>query len=255
MLQSGRRPLTGARIETNSAGPSFIFSTRRPLTGARIETKSKRSKVLELRSPPHRGADRNPMSSAKSTSSGCRPLTGARIETCWEWVPTARPESPPHRGADRNTSLPSAMFSVRRSPPHRGADRNPIPAPATAGTPGRPLTGARIETTACSEANDGDQVAPSQGRGSKQQSQVQGNAVARRPLTGVRIETPRSASSIGYRAVTSPPHRGADRNVSSGSMELSRPRRLLTGARIETHEWPPLGGIIGSPHRGADRNC
>ncbi len=185
----------------------------RPLTGARIETST-------LASDAAAGA--------------CRPLTGARIETWRIAFKGLISWSPPHRGADRNTAeqvagdqprcrpLTGARIetaahahsssAARRSPPHRGADRNSADLTIEVVAECRPLTGARIETGGCDGCLVRACVAPSQGRGSKHGTQ----------------------RDDAHRRSASPPHRGADRNLSSPDQRLHTLRRPLTGARIET---------------------
>ena len=110
------------------------------------------------------------------------------------------------------------------SPPHRGADRNAICVCVAPSSNGRPLTGARIETSSVRHIPASPVVAPSQGRGSKQldrrymeehwpvaPSQGRGSKPDRaegggqhlgRPLTGARREAPQKQKKAG--AVAAP---------------------------------------------------
>ncbi len=167
--RQGRRPLTGAWIETGRClvgqAPSLVAPSRgrgskplafcaikarsrRPLTGAWIET--------TVTTPSSRSRTGRPLTGAWIETRGSppigapiwgRPLTGAWIETAgWlmrMWVGMA---SPPHGGVDRNgvgQSAPAAMLKVA---PSRGRGSKPKPPRAT---------------------HHCRHVAPSRGRGSK----------------------------------------------------------------------------------------
>ena len=145
------------------------LGNRRPLTGAWIETgQTTNAPGDQTGSPPHRGVDRNGSPAA---------MIGAV------------PASPPHRGVDRNNPqgrpcgraekvAPSQGRGSKlvhcgefaqhgESPPHRGVDRNVLGGGSRPIRPGRPLTGAWIETLLFRAMSDEISVAPSQGRGSK----------------------------------------------------------------------------------------
>ena len=138
----------------------------------------------------------------------------------------------PSRG--RGSKLARSLDDVlpRLSPPHGGADRNRSTTLHRSLPCGRPLTGARIETSARRTRKPISGVAPSRGRGSKPRAAAECRGVPRRPLTGARIETghPRTAPH----RTTSPPHGGADRNIPRVFWTCACTSRPLTGARIET---------------------
>ena len=271
------RPLTGARIETRFCRRWLASTGVAPSRGRGSKLEDRPDGAVLDMSPPHGGADRNLMVFALRPLIGCRPLTGARIETRTRmdqppsWQARRRPltgarietcssgqcgvqqASPPHGGADRNVQrrarpvdhavAPSrgrgskqniGLVDVHpdRSPPHGGADRNAEGIVQAPFVPGRPLTGARIETVWSARLGAERQVAPSRGRGSK-------------------LVIPEGQSQI----VASPPHGGADRNMTVSSERAWRGRRPLTGARIETLAWLEVSFRSSSPpHGGADRN-
>ena len=158
----------------------------------------------------------------------------------------ARIETMPEAGPQTNR---------RTSPPHGGADRNMHPA---------------------TERDRRRRVAPSRGRGSKQQHDgASVRAAGSRPLTGARIETTTGAVGTtkhagrpltGARIETnhqrglapsrqgSPPHGGADRNWGNHVCWHASGGRPLTGARIETPPKPdrqPRRHVAPSRGRGS----
>ena len=248
------RPLTGARIETASRTERHRRELRSPPHGGADRNKNlyaaknrmgvapsrgRGSKLpLHIRieqgeeSPPHGGADRNrdpgvlgaKVQVAPSRGRGSKLHLGARV--------VAVVGSPPHGGADRNSLPPAPPMILALSPPHGGADRNNSSQLLATSNQGRPLTGARIETSGGAPSRSRPAVAPSRGRGSK----------------------PRLCGDRGAWD-GSPPHGGADRNSSGWSDTRSISCRPLTGARIETGSAAPRPRSRPSPpHGGADRN-
>ncbi len=244
------RSLTGARIETPWARAGLTRPAGRSLTGARIET------------APMDPAWRAP-GVAPSRGRGSKRLEQAKV--------MAFRESLPHGGADRNVDPAGCGVEDRKSLPHGGADRNSAHSIDLRVPSGRSLTGARIETTPSSGGigkkvslphGGADRnarpsrtapepaVAPSRGRGSKRR--------------------PSEAATSGFWSL---PHGGADRNLAGGEAgaagvdvapsrgrgskppglcaEDRRPRRSLTGARIETIIHPPSpSSLLVAPSRG-----
>ena len=199
------RPLTGARIKhlpTVDVAPACQVA---PSRGRGSKQSPNSTTPFRAASPPHGGADSNTAQ-----------------------APDDEVRSPPHGGADRNVT--TATLRRRQVAPSRGADRN-CPAPGAIGRPGRPLTGARIETA--------DLTA-----GSRHRSPPHGGADRNHAEPAARRAAPRS-----------PPHGGADRNVDvlgCGSELAGRP---LTGARIETPtRRASRFARMSPPHGGADRN-
>ena len=233
---------------------AFNAAVSRPLTGARIETRPSYAGRPASYSPPHGGADRNTGTGVATHAEAGRPLTGARIETPRQLPLKRNFRSPPHGGADRNRDGPDAwpvsVVAPSRgrgskhafgggigpgawSPPHGGADRNIMTDKFTLPNQCRPLTGARIETSSGSAPSGCGRVAPSRGRGSKLN-------VARR--------------NGGY--ARSPPHGGADRNVSDSEpcagMDVAPSRGR--GLSIQTRRNLRLAATFrsGRPLRYAD---
>ncbi len=210
------------------------------------------------RSPPHGGADRNRARHLRRRSARCRLLTGARIETynghsngnLWE-------TSPPHGGADRNSTTtalrPTANVASSRGrgskrlaecdqvrhhavASSRGRGSKPVQEGLDTPACSRLLTGARIETCGPCAGDAASAVASSRGRGSKRS----GITPRRRP---VRRSPPhggadRNVSELAAlrHLVVSPPHGGADRNTYTATNPGGAAGRLLTGARIETDQ-------------------
>ena len=166
--------------------------------------------VCGTASPPHGGVDRNAFLCAKTVTTDVAPSRGRgskRIGArCVAWTML----SPPHGGVDRNyiprpvprpyRVAPSRGRGSKQpfvgtlsrtfgSPPHGGVDRNFWRRGHGPGAPGRPLTGAWIETDGTLDIICRVDVAPSRGRGSK--------------LYDVRAFKRTNAS---------PPHGGVDRN-------------------------------------------
>ena len=170
--------------------------------------------------------------SAQAFSTTGRPITGARIETASNAGPPPRHpvapsqgrgsklilahdvlvicKSPHHRGADRNRHRSRSRGTGRRSPHHRGADRNS-------------LNHHRLHQR---------NVAPSQGRGSKQQRLEDQSLILGAPSQGRGSKHPHLRPQPHPRR--SPHHRGADRNKGYGIYPLGAQCRPITGARIET---------------------
>ena len=164
------------------------------------------------------------------------------------------------------------------SPPHGGADRNLHPAAESGSeTVGRPLTGARIETSPLDRdtmstrrspphggadrnldiggfVQDPVLVAPSRGRGSKPfVACPQVAAYEGRPLTGARIETRRARIACPMQSVA--PSRGRGSKPATAPAAWSgQAGRPLTGARIETvqvHHQPATCLVAPSRGRGS----
>ena len=248
------RPLTGARIETvqpPSIGASHAVA---PSRGRGSKPRHDERGNLFRGSPPHGGADRNlepPQSAeafrvAPSRGRGSkqailaprrieprRPLTGARIETFRGSSGRAPAQVAPSRGRGSKQQLHARRAVILASPPHGGADRNINCALGYPMTNGRPLTGARIETSVRPCSRSTRSVAPSRGRGSKPR---QVGAPLRRQL--------------------SPPHGGADRNhyrlmLVCGA--LVAPSRGRGSKHATSHRHHVV--TASPPHGGADRNA
>src|SRR3546814_690476 len=98
--RGGRRPLTGAWIETRPAHQKPRSRNRRPLTGAWIEPSIRRSTILCPRVAPSRGRGLKICLDGGEEFERLRPLTGAGCET--PACPDRRSglASPPHGGVD-----------------------------------------------------------------------------------------------------------------------------------------------------------
>ncbi len=80
--EAGRRPLTGARIETLlPLRFRWLCPRVAPSRGRGSKHGRGRRELSRPASPPHGGADRNRSARSGGASGSCRPLTGARIET------------------------------------------------------------------------------------------------------------------------------------------------------------------------------
>ena len=186
-----------------------------------------------------------------------RPLTGARIETGTSKRTSSNRDVAPSRGRGSKHLTGDYALPPAKSPPHGGADRNDrrLDLGDDAADLGRPLTGARIETTFRQRVATLQNVAPSRGRGSKHgmlaamtqtpESPPHGGAdrnhadarhiegVHGRPLTGARIETPTADRQVGRQSVAPSRGRGSKPRHRPGRRRQRR-CRPLTGARIET---------------------
>ena len=102
VLNAGRRPLTGARIETPIPQAPAMSVRVAPSRGRGSKHDVAQGFFSAIGSPPHGGADRNYAPLLRIKPIYRRPLTGARIETTvgqrYAWPNW----SPPHGGADRN---------------------------------------------------------------------------------------------------------------------------------------------------------
>ncbi len=122
-LAAGRRPLTGAWIETTAPARRWRRRPRRPLTGAWIETPPfPPVSTVPLTVAPSRGRGSKQVSVALIVEDDPRrPLTGAWIETR-----RARPggrrtsASPPHGGVDRNVAFGRRLAADHGVAPSRG---------------------------------------------------------------------------------------------------------------------------------------
>ena len=144
----GCRPLTGVRIETSStssrAGRLTVAPSRgcgsKPLADMHdahlsnvAPSRGCGSKQLTgmvigfaTRSPPHGGADRNPLSLGAKTSKSSRPLTGVRIETGGRYRKSVSVHVAPSRGCGSKHCPCPLHCRGTWSPPHGGADRNGV---------------------------------------------------------------------------------------------------------------------------------
>ena len=187
-----------------------------------------------LRSPPHRGADRNTGQPNPYSTTLVAPSQGRGSKHLTDREDRKRVGSPPHRGADRNNKA-ERIAGLARS---------------------RPLTGARIETrVSTSKCERSIGVAPSQGRGSK--------PLERMVITTMRASPPHRGADRNMEDVVEAafdgcrPLTGA-RNETvwvrfSSTITGSRP---LTGARIETRSSrtrPKTTGVAPSQGRGSKR--
>ena len=102
-----------------------------------------------------------------------------------------------------------------------------------AGMTGRPHTGAWIETLAWVSTNMKSPVAPTRGRGSKQQVRA-GIRVAHLSPPHGGVDRNAALAAFAVAAVGSPPHGGVDRNAQCDALCIDRHRRPHTGAWIET---------------------
>ncbi len=211
-MRRASRPLTGARIETHDERRYFAnLDAVAPSRGRGSKRQSVELRQGEPASPPHGGADRNDDGAALVAAVKSPPRGGADRNAGCVAGHTAKLWSPPHGGADRNDQTGGGLEELSASPPHGGADRNSDLRVRGRGFGCRPLTGARIETMVTMTTDSTGFVAPSRGRGSKQQL-GQDRGLDRR----------------------SPPHGGADQNKGLAGGAIGNPCRPLTGARIET---------------------
>ena len=145
-------------------------------------------RVSRRGSPLHGGVDRNLLRPAIPIDPSSRPFTGAWIETRCppNWQPPStvapsrgrgskpdavhrappQPESPLHGGVDRNRGARPRWRRSGGSPLHGGVDRNFRTPVHSVQMPGRPFTGAWIETRTGWRTRPSAIVAPSRGRGS-----------------------------------------------------------------------------------------
>ena len=162
------RPLAGARIETCRWIGCRASTAVAPSRGRGSKPNGAACGAQIGTSPPRGGADRNGCLRSELEIDPCRPLAGARIETIvvdpssrmWMVVAPSR-----GRGSKHQTGMD--VRSEAMSPPRGGADRNKAGGRATPGAPGRPLAGARIETSWVRLSGLTPAVAPLRGRGSK----------------------------------------------------------------------------------------
>ena len=168
-------------------GPMSLRS--RPLTGARIETTNILLDGVRLLVAPSRGRGSKRITALTTCANLCRPLTGARIETLVRSHYARHWQVAPSRG--RGSKRHSRVAGTPRwsSPPHGGADRNPSAALKPIPEHGRPLTGARIETSFAA-MHSAELLSPPHGGADRNSPHGRGTTPGqRRPLTGARIET------------------------------------------------------------------
>jgi len=121
---------------------------RRPLTGARIETFDASRPQRAGPVAPSRGRGSKRVVRALLPARGeVAPSRGRGSKLNRRPAVLRRALSPPHGGADRNHLQAWQTMVGPRSPPHGGADRNTSAMGDALTADGRPLTGARIETS------------------------------------------------------------------------------------------------------------
>ena len=148
---------------------------------------------------------------------------------------TPRTSSPPHGGADRNMQLHADARRRLSVAPSRGRGSKRLCRLQAADPSGRPLTGARIETTSRRGMQTSARSSPPHGGADRNRPMRTGvyGAATRRPLTGARIETVDVAPADAARTVAPSRGRGSKR-VIRHDRRADRAGRPLTGARIET---------------------
>ncbi len=267
---AGRRPFTGARIETRCR-PAGRSSRRSPLHGGADRNRSQARGPSGVRVAPSRGRGSKRTPRRALARAGCRPFTGARIETS---ISPARPRSrpsplhgarietwpanarrrarkvAPSRGrGSKQSSLTPPTASIR-SPLHGGADRNALTIHVIALTSCRPFTGARIETSRISSVSSVQPVAPSRGRGSKLVSPLRAALPLMSPLHGGADRN--SCAWINAQVATVAPSRGRGSKPRDRRQGLERGRSPLHGVRIETPKRMPTSRTPGGhPLTGA----
>ncbi len=178
--------------------------------------------------------DRNAQRTAPKATTKRRPFTGAWIETYSGISSLGLGTVAPSRGRGSKRILQGEPFVVGASPLHGGVDRNSILASWEALGSGRPFTGAWIETSSRPASYAPRVVAPSRGRGSKQQPPRTLLVFQTSPLHGgVDRNLEKRFVSPGPRG--SPLHGGVDRNEGMTVGPAKRRGRPFTGAWIETH--------------------
>ena len=141
---------------------------RRPLTGARIETERGDPSRYSFAVAPSRGrGSKRPILAGGHNRRNGRPLTGARIETSSGFGSHGSAFVAPSRGRGSKPATPVGYVPIATSPPHGGADRNPVIAGLQPTALGSPPHGGADRNVLVSSWCVTMQVAPSRGRGSK----------------------------------------------------------------------------------------
>ena len=167
MYGGGRRPLTRARIETQSLSVLGRQAACRPLTRARIETPALPCIFSSLRVALSRGRGSKRPGHPPRVVPARRPLTRARIETGNPVELDAALRVALSRGRGSKQHIGKGIAAGEPSPSHEGADRNNFQ----------------------NAKRNSPIVALSRGRGSKHRSPCPPLSDAGRPLTRARIET------------------------------------------------------------------
>src|SRR6266404_3791366 len=194
------RPLTGARIETCHGGRGWRRGVVAPSRGRGSKPLRCDDGNADHGSPPHGGADRN----------------------LWRKDHISFLLVAPSRGrGSKHLALDAGLEEVGR--PSRGRGSKHLSGLEYDVVPGRPLTGARIETPNSSSSRLKCGVAPSRGRGSK--------------LDGYEAK---------LHGGKSPPHGGADRNIQSmitdDMVVVSPPLRSVCCDGAASHQ------LVNRPH-------
>ena len=201
------RPITGARIETRLRVRSAALAAVAPSQGRGSKPVRRRSTACRSRVAPSKGR-------------GSKHQRGAELHRQGEVAPS--------QGRGSKHSHDQRCAGHARSPHHRGADRNAEGGAVPAASPCRPITGARIETSAARSPSSS--TASPHHRG------------ADRNLDGEILWTKPFVAH----------HRGADRNRESCELLAEHWCRPITGARIETTSLPKYRRMLdGRPITGA----
>ncbi len=215
VLVFGRRPFTGAWIETTASTTFARSAAVAPSRGRGSKPPHRRDLCGCLPSPLHGGVDRNVWLFFGASLVSGRPFTGAWIETCFDGVFGRDVKVAPSRGRGSKQACGSRQRSHRPVAPSRGRGSKRRDTGAIVATVASPLHGGVDRNHRLVAKQQIRDVAPSRGRGSKQCLQPDSQTPSgRRPFTGAWIETP----------------------VLSAETAWAR-RRPFTGAWIETSDW------------------
>ena len=186
-------------------------------------------------SPPHGGVDRNYHSQPPYPTHTVAPSRGRGSKRDIAAEHGDALASPPHGGVDRNTCRTWRSLCLLTSPPHGGVDRNTSASIHHGLSPGRPLTGAWIETHGRRSHARRSHVAPSRGRGSKRlRNDGERRGQARVAPSRGRGSKHHLVFTVRADAVVAPSRGRGSKHRGCACPPHARDSRPLTGAWIET---------------------
>ena len=190
MKRARCRPLTGARIETAASRETSRQVMVAPSRGRGSKRATLVGSARNLTSPPHGGADRNPLGAERWPYVRVAPSRGRGSKLGGGLAGVPAHEVAPSRGRGSKHQSDAHVLQFRWSPPHGGADRNGSRALDDNKAHVAPSRGRGSKPTLLPNSPACVGVAPSRGRGSKRVTKTALAADGGRPLTGARIETP-----------------------------------------------------------------
>ena len=234
----GRRPFTGARIETPAGASPTAASRVAPSQGRGSKPRRQHHPAALVRRRPFTGARiETALVEGGAAGRGGRPSKGARIETMMQDAQSQKVPVAPSRGRGSKRQI-CGGFVPDDGRPFTGAriETTPSASPHPSRR-GRPFTGARIETATGAWMTTTSTLPPHGGADRNNALTFAQPYLIRCPFTAARIETPNAARGRRTRRVAPSRARGSKRRYGTADRvgDGVAPSR---GARIKTLPGP-----------------